>query len=76
MTPVPLNTGDAALHPGDNSKPARSFRVTFSLKVRDTFTWFAMFASLVNELAVNDGFAVLIETDRAGEAEEVTEFMF
>ena len=76
MTPVPLNTGDSALHPGESSKPARSLRVTFSLNVRDTVTWFAMFAALVNELAVNNGFAVLIETDRAGEAKDATELMF
>ena len=71
VTPVPLKTGDVFVQPVDTSRPAMSFSVTDSLNVNETFTWFAMFASLVKLLMLTDGFDVFMETDSAGEVEEV-----
>lgn len=71
-----LNSGSVAVQPRDTTSRAMSFCSTVSLKVRDTFTLLAMFTSLVKELDVIEGFMVLIETDRAGEADEVSEPRF
>jgi hypothetical protein len=73
LLPPTLNSGEAAVHPSDTPSRAMSFSSTVSLKVRDTFTLLAMFTSLVKELTVIEGFVVLIETDRALEADEVSE---
>jgi hypothetical protein len=71
VTPVPLNTGVVEVQPVETLRPAMSFKVTDSLKVRDTFTLLAMFASLVSELAVIEGFDVFTTTDKAGDTREV-----
>jgi hypothetical protein len=71
VTPVPLNTGVVAVQPVEALRPAMSFKVTDSLKVRDTFTLLVMLASLVSELAVIEGFDVLTTKDKAGDTREV-----
>jgi hypothetical protein len=76
VTPLPLNTGELMVQPWDAVSPAISFKVTDSLKVKETFTLLAMFASLVSELAVTEGLDVFIEIDNADEAVEVWEFRF
>jgi len=76
VTPVPLKTGEVLVQPADTERPAMSFKVTDSLKVRETFTWLAMFASLVSELEEIAGFEVFTARVKALEATEVCEFRF
>jgi hypothetical protein len=71
VTPVPLNAGVEKVQPVETLRPAMSFKLTDSLKVRETFTLLAMLASLVSELEVIEGFEVLMDTDKAEDAKEV-----
>ena len=69
-TLLPLNCGVVLLHPEVTVSPAISFKVTLSLKVSVTFTWFAVTPSLVTEVSVMNGLAVSTITDKLGEAVE------
>jgi hypothetical protein len=48
-----------------------SFSLMDSLKVSETLTLLAIFASLDRELVVIEGFVVFITRDKAGDAKEV-----
>jgi hypothetical protein len=76
VTPDPLKTGEVKDQPVETLSPAISLRLTDSLNVKETFTWLVMFASLVSELDVIEGFEVLMDTDKAEDAKEVCEFRF
>jgi hypothetical protein len=71
VAPDPLNEGVVNVHPLDTSTPAMSFSLMDSLKVSETLTLLAIFASLDRELVVIEGFVVFITRDKAGDANEV-----
>jgi hypothetical protein len=71
VTPVPLNSGVVEVQPVETLSPAISFRLTDSLKVKETFTLLVMLASLVIELAVIEGFDVFTTRDKAADTREV-----
>jgi hypothetical protein len=71
VAPDELNEGVVNVHPLDTSTPAMSFSLMDSLKVSETLTLLAIFASLDRELVVIEGFVVFITRDKAGDAKEV-----
>jgi hypothetical protein len=71
VAPDGLNEGVVKVHPLDTSTPAMSFSLMDSLKVSETLTLLAIFASLDRELVVIEGFVVFITRDKAGDVTEV-----